>query len=142
MSQYYDKMPQQAEASYPFQHVQPPGYVHQQQDYVPPQHYSHNQHGSPSLNAGQCHCLNCSADGQDRSGSPYPPVGESASYYDGSSFSQQQSHGQEGEKGLGSTVIGGAAGGYVAHQMGGGKLAIAGGAVLGAVGMNMVNHKL
>ncbi|KAI9039338.1 uncharacterized protein KD926_009481 [Aspergillus affinis] len=54
----------------------------------------------------------------------------------------QHSDGQGGEKGLGSTVIGGAAGGYVAHQMGGGKLATTGGAVLGAVGINMVNHKL
>ena len=29
-----------------------------------------------------------------------------------------------------------------AHQMGGGKLATAGGALLGAVGMNMATHKM
>lgn len=46
----------------------------------------------------------------------------------------------EGERGLGSTIIGGAAGGYAGHKLGNGKLATAGGAVLGAVGANMASH--
>lgn len=73
--------------------------------------------------------------------------GENASYYqhtppyDGAD-SSHTSENRDGERGLGSTVTGGAAGGYAAHQMGGGKLATAGGALLGAVGMNMATHKM
>ena len=73
--------------------------------------------------------------------------GENASYYqytpphDGAD-SSHTSENRDGEKGLGSTIAGGAAGGYAAHQMGGGKLATAGGALLGAVGMNMATHKM
>lgn len=77
--------------------------------------------------------------------SPYEShqqYGENASYYHDNGAFPGAEEGPENEKGLGSTVAGGAAGGYAAHHMGGGKLATAGGAVLGAVGMNMVSHKL
>ncbi|PWY82121.1 hypothetical protein BO70DRAFT_429190 [Aspergillus heteromorphus CBS 117.55] len=85
---------------------------------------------------------------QERGQSPYPPqqsyerVGENASYYGEPLPQQEYAPGQngpteDGEKGLGSTVIGGAAGGYAAHHAGSGALGTAGGAVLGAVGMNM-----
>jgi hypothetical protein len=50
--------------------------------------------------------------------------------------------GQEGERGLGSTLLGGAAGGFMGKKLGGGILGTAGGAVLGAVGMNMATNKL
>ena len=73
--------------------------------------------------------------------------GENYSYYHdapppGAEGAAPGTEAPDGEKGLGSTVAGGAAGGYAAHKMGGGKLATAGGAVVGAVGMNMVSHKL
>lgn len=50
--------------------------------------------------------------------------------------------GPEGDKGLGSTLLGGAAGGFAGHKLGGGFLGTAGGAVLGAVGMNMATHEM
>ena len=86
-----------------------------------------------------------SAHGQ-QGGTPSPyesheQYGENASYYHDNG-AVPGAEGPENEKGLGSTVAGGAAGGYAAHNMGGGKLATAGGAVLGAVGMNMVSYKL
>ncbi|KAJ5967705.1 hypothetical protein N7501_003953 [Penicillium viridicatum] len=72
--------------------------------------------------------------------------GENASYYQHTPYdgadSSHTSENRDGERGLGSTVTGGVAGGYAAHQMGGGKLATAGGALLGAVGMNMATHKM
>lgn len=89
---------------------------------------------------------------QDRGHSPYPPQqqyqgGESASYYGSAPAPSQQGYppgpgGPEGEKGLGSTLLGGAAGGFAGHKMGGGFLGSAGGAVLGAVGMNMASHEM
>lgn len=73
----------------------------------------------------------------------YHQSGENASYYYGVPVSNQKEfEDQGGEKGLGSTVIGGVAGGYAGHKMHGGKLATAGGAALGAIGVNYANHKL
>ncbi|KAJ5614865.1 hypothetical protein N7528_008519 [Penicillium herquei] len=78
----------------------------------------------------------------------YQPHGESASYYQTGAPPQQQPGyapgpgGPEGEKGLGSTLVGGAAGGFAGHQMGGGFLGTAGGAILGAVGMNLATHEV
>ncbi|KAJ5663037.1 hypothetical protein N7507_003768 [Penicillium longicatenatum] len=76
--------------------------------------------------------------------------GENASYYAG--IPQDQVNGvgtvpgvgpeRDGERGLGSTFIGGAAGGYAGHKMHGGFLGTAGGADLGAAGMNMVSHEM
>ncbi|KAJ5725013.1 uncharacterized protein N7483_006370 [Penicillium malachiteum] len=79
---------------------------------------------------------------------PYQPRGENASYYQTNAPPQQQpgyAPGPgcaEGDKGLGSTLVGGAAGGYAGHQMAGGFLGTAGGAILGAVGMNMATHEV
>ncbi|KAJ5945930.1 hypothetical protein N7454_002769 [Penicillium verhagenii] len=92
---------------------------------------------------------------QDRGYAPYPPAqqqagGENSSYY-GSAPHGQASYATgpgpagpqgEGERGLGSTLIGGAAGGFAGHKMQGGFLGTAGGAVLGAVGMNMATHEM
>ena len=47
--------------------------------------------------------------------------------------------GAEGEKGLGSTLLGGTAGGFLGSKMGGGLMNTAGGALAGAVGMNVAN---
>ena len=88
---------------------------------------------------------------QDRGHSPYPPQqhqggGESSSYYGGAPPQHQQgppgAPGQEGDRGLGSTLLGGAAGGFMGNKMSHGLLGTAGGAVLGAVGMNMATNKL
>ncbi|KAJ5576054.1 hypothetical protein N7535_002980 [Penicillium sp. DV-2018c] len=87
---------------------------------------------------------------QNRDHSPYPPEkkqgGESSSYYGTAPQPYQQGPpgavGPEGERGLGSTLLGGAAGGFVGNKMGHGFLGTAGGAVLGAVGANMASHKL
>lgn len=73
----------------------------------------------------------------------YQPNGENASYYSNREqlLDLNDLNGPEGEKGLGSTVVGGAAGGYMGHKMGGGW-GTAAGVALGAVGMNMVSHKM
>lgn len=99
----------------------------------------HDFYGEPQYNPGQ--------PGHPSPNQPHQQYGENASYYYDAVPSRENGdapgvEGPEGEKGLGSTVIGGATGGFAAHKMGGGKLATAGGAVLGAVGMKMVNHKL
>lgn len=71
------------------------------------------------------------------------PVGESASYYNGAPSQYYQHNPANGdERGLGSTVVGGLAGGYAANQMGAGPMGTAGGAILGATGMNMATNML
>ena len=74
-------------------------------------------------------------------------MGENASYY-GTAPAYDQ-HGRpvgtvdpEAEKGLGSTLVGGAAGGYAGHRLGGGFLGSTAGALLGAVGMNAATHQM
>ena len=56
----------------------------------------------------------------DHAQSQYQQQGANASYYDGESYPGQNDNVPDGEKGLGSTVVGGAAGGYMGHKMGGG----------------------
>lgn len=71
------------------------------------------------------------------------PQGEAASYYGAQGQGYPAGPGAPGdERGLGSTMLGGAAGGFAGHKMGGGFLGTAGGAVLGAVGANMVSHEM
>ncbi|KAJ5180104.1 hypothetical protein N7492_003314 [Penicillium capsulatum] len=65
--------------------------------------------------------------------------GANADYYNGSSMSES---GTDDEKGLGSTIVGGAAGGYAAHHFGGGKMGTLAGAALGAAGMNAATHAM
>ncbi|KAJ5710485.1 hypothetical protein N7488_004641 [Penicillium malachiteum] len=55
--------------------------------------------------------------------------------------SGSERHPEDSERRLGSTLIGGAGGAYVGHQMGGG-MATAGGAIIGALGANAVSHGL
>ncbi|KAJ5675641.1 hypothetical protein N7462_008538 [Penicillium macrosclerotiorum] len=134
-SQSVEYKSQQVDGSYP------PHQNQTQDAYTPEQRYaygqpqfSHSQQGTPSHYSQEGHF--------NHSPSPYahqqPPLyGENASYYHDALPSDQLPPGAEdpnGEKGIGSTVVGGAAGGYAAHQMsGGGKLATVGGALLGAV---------
>ncbi|RKF63565.1 hypothetical protein OnM2_024013 [Erysiphe neolycopersici] len=50
--------------------------------------------------------------------------------------------GQEGDRGVGATLIGGATGGFLAHKTGAGKVATVLGTVAGVVGANIIEHKL
>ena len=47
----------------------------------------------------------------------------------------------DGERGLGSTLIGGAGGAFLGNQLGGGALGTIGGLIAGAVGANMLSDK-
>ena len=74
------------------------------------------------------------------------PVGANASYYGTAPHDQYGNPAQpinpEDDKGLGSTVVGGAAGGFAGHRLGGGFLGSAAGALLGAVGLNAATNQL
>lgn len=76
----------------------------------------------------------------------YQAVGENASYYNDTQSQYSQNNATTGEpndeRGFGSTVIGGLAGGYVANQMGAGPMGTTGGAIVGATGMNMATNML
>ncbi|KAJ5617902.1 hypothetical protein N7537_003016 [Penicillium hordei] len=144
-----------AEAGYFEQAHQQSSCLQQQNTYSGQQ--SSNVHEAPPPYTGTnlCQCGSIHPPAAPRvtqpptSAPPYEPQqqrGENASYYDYDGPCQQAKaphgfEGSDGEKGLGSTVVGSAAGGYAAHHMGGGKLATAGGALLGAVGMNVATHK-
>ncbi|KAI1453874.1 hypothetical protein F4805DRAFT_356241 [Annulohypoxylon moriforme] len=49
--------------------------------------------------------------------------------------------GEDGERGLGATLIGGGAGGFLGHKLGKGKLGTMLGSAVGAVAANMIEHK-
>ncbi|KAJ5649988.1 uncharacterized protein N7484_003711 [Penicillium longicatenatum] len=83
---------------------------------------------------------NCQQDGCPR---PPQTVGENALYYGAAapSSTQQEHPGPESEceRGLGSTLVGGAGGAYIGYQMSGG-MATAGAALIGALGANAVTQ--
>ncbi|KAJ5574114.1 uncharacterized protein N7459_008541 [Penicillium hispanicum] len=136
---------QQGQGSYPPQqgHAPPPpqGYYPPEQQYQQP--YPQQQYSQPPAPYSQQAQPPPYNEPYQQGQHPGQPVGENASYYNDIPASQQgAAPGAEGEKGLGSTIVGGAAGGIVSHQMGAGKLGTAGGATLGAVAMNMATHAL
>jgi len=49
--------------------------------------------------------------------------------------------GAEGDRGLGSTLIGGASGAFLGNKLGGGALGTIGGLVAGAIGANALSDK-
>ncbi|KAE8372185.1 hypothetical protein BDV26DRAFT_274639 [Aspergillus bertholletiae] len=113
----------------------------QQQNYPPPYSAGPQQGGYPGEYGHETGSyMNQPQEGRH---SPYPPQqqfhqGESASYYDASSQVGYPGQapgpaGQEGEKGLGSSILGAAGGGIVGHKLGGGFLGTAGGALIGAI---------
>ncbi|KAI0015013.1 hypothetical protein F4780DRAFT_784558 [Xylariomycetidae sp. FL0641] len=53
-----------------------------------------------------------------------------------------EERGEDGERGLGATLIGGGAGGVLGHKMGKGKLGTLLGSAVGAVAANIIEHKL
>lgn len=85
--------------------------------------------------------------------SPYPhqrqPQGANTSYYGPANEKYPQegqstvppgvAPGPDGERGLGSKILGGAGGGYLGHKFGGGMLGAAGGALAGAAGMGLAS---
>lgn len=50
--------------------------------------------------------------------------------------------GPEGERGLGASLLGGAAGAFAGHKMGGGGLGTVGGMIAGAIGANVLEHSV
>ncbi|KAI1404985.1 hypothetical protein F4819DRAFT_48544 [Hypoxylon fuscum] len=85
-------------------------------------------------------------DGDQRPGSavgaPSHARPHSADPYSGDRGQHAQREGEEGEKGLGATLIGGGAGGFLGHKLGKGKLGTVLGSAVGAVAANMIEHRL
>ena len=48
---------------------------------------------------------------------------------------------QEGERGIGATLIGAGSGGFLGHELGGGMLGTLGGMIAGVVGANMLEKR-
>ena len=132
-----------------------------QSQYPPP---AHDQYGQ----APQQHGYGASQGQYDqsydanRSHSPYPPPAQHQQYgqqpqqHGYGDQQHQQGHGQQpgqygqpgapggpadGERGLGSTLIGGAGGAFLGNKMGGGALGTIGGLIAGAVGANMLSDQ-
>lgn len=72
--------------------------------------------------------------------------GQSHQYYhtdqDGPRNDNTNIPGNEGERGVGATLVGGAAGGLLAHKSGAGKIATVLGTVAGVAAANILEHKL
>jgi hypothetical protein len=91
----------------------------------------------------------------NRSHSPYPPAQPQQQGYGQPQGYGGQQHGQpgygdhagapggaaEGDRGLGSTLIGGAGGAFLGNKLGGGALGTIGGLIAGAVGANVLSDK-
>jgi hypothetical protein len=128
------------------------------------QHQQSQQHGYGAPPQGQ---YDQSYD-PNRSHSPYPPPQQHLQGYQDPHQQQQQhgygdqqqgygapqpaygqQHGQpgapggpaEGDRGLGSTLIGGASGAFLGNKLGGGALGTIGGLVAGAIGANVLSDK-
>ncbi|KAF2747817.1 TPR-like protein [Sporormia fimetaria CBS 119925] len=144
------------------QYNAPPPQHPQDQQYnaPPPQHphdqqyggYSQQQYGGPlpgDYNQGY---------DQNRGHSPYPPAQQSygapppQGYGDQGYQQQYNQHGDhgvpgapggpaEGERGLGSTLVGSAGGAFLGSKLGGGTLGTVGGMVAGAIAANMLGDK-
>ncbi|KAI1383780.1 uncharacterized protein F4822DRAFT_417591 [Hypoxylon trugodes] len=103
-----------------------PGSAHSDVGYPPPAYSADNQHSSAA-------------------GSPYPRPHSAdpyASQEDRDPNRQHAQEGEDGERGLGATLLGGGAGGLLGHKLGKGKLGTILGSAVGAVAANMVEHKL
>lgn len=70
--------------------------------------------------------------GDDQYGQPPP--------YDERSFGAPEQQGHSKERGLGATVLGGAGGAFLGHEMGHGKMATLGGLAVGAIAANAFEH--
>ncbi|KAI1340361.1 hypothetical protein F5Y15DRAFT_423295 [Xylariaceae sp. FL0016] len=61
---------------------------------------------------------------------------------DQSQYSQQYAEGEDGERGLGATLLGGGAGGLLGHKLGKGKFGTFLGSAVGAVAANVIENKM
>ncbi|KAI6087660.1 hypothetical protein F4821DRAFT_235595, partial [Hypoxylon rubiginosum] len=100
-----------------------PGSAHSDAGYPPPYPGDEKRPGSAGAMVARPH----SADpyGADRGQQQYAPGQEGA----------------DGERGLGATLLGGGAGGFLGHKIGKGKLGTLLGGAVGAVAANMIEHK-
>lgn len=117
---------------------QPQGYGQPQQQQLDPQYGGYGDRGhSPSGYPGQG--ANSSYYGAGGPGAGAPQYGAQGAYPQGPDGSGGPD-GPEGEKGLAATVVGGAGGAFAGHKYAGGALGTLGGAVVGALGANAVEH--
>ncbi|KAF1345176.1 hypothetical protein BDV97DRAFT_42701 [Delphinella strobiligena] len=73
---------------------------------------------------------------------PYTGSQPSAQYSGQAGYGQEGAvPGQEGDRGLGATLLGGAGGAFLGHKTAGGGLGTLGGMVLGAIGANVLENK-
>ncbi|KAK4989255.1 hypothetical protein LTR50_003361 [Elasticomyces elasticus] len=161
--QQYPPPLQQPYPSDPYQQSLPPP----QQNYAPyqpppPQYGTHSP--APSYNT-QVAPYPIDSQEHTRSYSPYPPPNHHQSgyappplstrydqpgYHQGAPAQQRGQYDQgyggpggaaEGEKGLGATLVGGAGGAFLGHELGGGPLGLIGGLIAGAVGANALENR-
>lgn len=135
-----------------------------QSQYPAPAHDSYGQAPQQGYGAPQQGHYDQGYD-PNRSTSPYPPPAQhQQGYHDPNQqygapqqqhgYGEQQGygaqqHGQpgapggpaEGDRGLGSTLIGGAGGAFLGNKLGGGALGTIGGLVAGAIGANVLGDK-
>ncbi|KAI0994356.1 hypothetical protein K3495_g13826 [Podosphaera aphanis] len=138
---YNQSIPQNTNNYDNYQRQNPP-YPHEQS------HGGHNQASFPDYIPAPTH--------DARVNHSQPPYGDSRGhnpqqpYHDGSNPNYQPYHsvagsegpGQQDERGLGATIVGGASGGLLAHKAGGGLMGSVLGSVAGAIGANIIEHKL
>ncbi|KAB8337283.1 hypothetical protein FH972_021584 [Carpinus fangiana] len=128
---------------YPPQHQQ--GGYPPQQGYgggYPPQQDQHgyNQHGGGYPPQGQQQHGGYGGQQHPQHGGAPPYQQQQHGGPPGQQYGQQGQVGPEGERGLGASLLGGAAGGFAGHKMGGGGLGTIGGMVAGAIGANVLEH--
>ncbi|KAJ5103600.1 hypothetical protein N7532_004129 [Penicillium argentinense] len=147
MSQYGPTSMEQRPQPYAHQ-SQPQGQYHQPPPSSAPPEYNQQAYPPHHDHQAQGQYYNGPAYDQQTGQNLNPPqqqyqqTGANLSYYNGEQFSDPNDrNAPEGEKGLGSTVFGGAAGGFMGHKVGGGW-GTAAGPALGAMGMNMATHKM
>ncbi|KAI1073407.1 hypothetical protein F5B20DRAFT_587287 [Whalleya microplaca] len=124
---------------------QPP--THSQQ-YLAPQQYA--RPGSAHSDVALPSAPYPTNDRSSASGSPLPRPHSADPYgYESAAASERgrgpyagPGEGQDGERGLGATLIGGGAGGFLGHKLGKGKLGTVLGGTVGAIAANMIEHKL
>ncbi|KAI0880559.1 uncharacterized protein GGS22DRAFT_174694 [Annulohypoxylon maeteangense] len=99
-----------------------PGSAHSDAGYPPPSYAAND--GTPQA--------------RPHSADPYSTA---QTPYDNNPNRAPGQEGEDGERGLGATLIGGGAGGFLGHKLGKGKLGTMLGSAVGAVAANMIEHK-
>lgn len=145
--QFYSQPPSQNPNSYVNYEQQQPPYPHE------PQHGHQSQ--SPH-SYGQSSTYEPRTGNHPQEYQSQPPYGDNRGHHspyphhDGNNQNYEPHHssggpqgpGEQDERGLGATLVGGASGGFIAHKAGGGLVGSVLGSVVGAVGANILEHKL